>query len=143
MDNQLETKIIKLIVSRILRDYTLDIFITYKSMKRQSSHISNIVYFDQSGKYSTLAISVFIHRRFSTKGIPRLSSADRALIIMPDEIKDIIVGIFLGDALVRKIVYGFSIFLVFFYKLFFIFLSLFLSYCRFILFFSFTCVNLF
>ena len=61
------------------------------------------MYLDQSGKYSTLAISVFIHRRFSTKGIPRLSSADRALIIIPDEIKDIIVGILLGDAhIVRR-----------------------------------------
>ena len=72
---------------------------------------------DQSSVNSTLAISVFTGRRYSTKGVPRLSSADRALIIMPDEIKEILVGILLGDALVRKIVkivYGFSIFLVFF-----------------------------
>ena len=61
------------------------------------------MYLDQSGIYSTLAISVLIHRRYTTKGIPRLSSADRALIIMPDEIKDIIVGILLGDAhIVRR-----------------------------------------
>ena len=34
----------------------------------------------------------------STKGVTRLSSAERALITIPDETKDILVGILLGDA---------------------------------------------
>ena len=34
----------------------------------------------------------------STKGITRLSWLERSLIAMPDEIKDILVGILLGDA---------------------------------------------
>lgn len=83
---------------------------------------------DQSSVNSTLAISVFTGRRYSTKGVPRLSSADRALIIMPDEIKEILVGILQGDALVRKIVYGFSIFLVFFTSYFLDLYSYFYSY---------------
>lgn len=39
----------------------------------------------------------------STKGIIRLSSIERALITIPDDIKDILVGILLGDAhIVRR-----------------------------------------
>jgi len=39
----------------------------------------------------------------STKGIQRLSSAERALITMPDDVKDTLVGILLGDAhIVRR-----------------------------------------
>ena len=38
----------------------------------------------------------------STKGIIRLSSADRALITLPQEIKDILIGIILGDAHIVK-----------------------------------------
>lgn len=38
----------------------------------------------------------------STKGITRLSSADRALITLPQEIKDILIGIILGDAHIVK-----------------------------------------
>lgn len=40
---------------------------------------------------------------YSTKGIKRLSSAERNSITIPDEIKDILVGILLGDALLRFI----------------------------------------
>lgn len=39
----------------------------------------------------------------STKGIPRLSSGERALIKLPDEVKEILIGILLGDAhIVRR-----------------------------------------
>lgn len=39
----------------------------------------------------------------STKGIKRLSKVERALITMPDEVKEILVGILLGDAhIVRR-----------------------------------------
>ncbi len=39
----------------------------------------------------------------STKGIERLSSAERALITIPNELRDILVGILLGDAhIVRR-----------------------------------------
>jgi hypothetical protein len=52
-----------------------------------------------------LLISVSIVRcvTLSIKDILRLSSAERALTTMPNEIKDILVGILLGDAhLVRR-----------------------------------------
>lgn len=38
----------------------------------------------------------------STKGVPRLSSYQRASILIPDEIKEILVGILLGDAHIVK-----------------------------------------
>ena len=39
----------------------------------------------------------------STKGITRLSSSERALITLPDEVKDVLIGILLGDAhIVRR-----------------------------------------
>lgn len=38
----------------------------------------------------------------STKGIKRLSSAERVLITIPDNIKEILVGILLGDAHIVK-----------------------------------------
>jgi LAGLIDADG DNA endonuclease family len=34
----------------------------------------------------------------STKGVKRLSSSERTLIILPDKVKEILVGILLGDA---------------------------------------------
>lgn len=37
-----------------------------------------------------------------TKGVPRLSSSQRASILLPDEIKEILVGILLGDAHIVK-----------------------------------------
>jgi hypothetical protein len=48
----------------------------------------------------------------TTKGIKRLSSAERALIAVPDDVKDTLVGILLGDSFVRKVVYlGLCLFL--------------------------------
>ena len=38
----------------------------------------------------------FIHRKYSTKGIPRLSSMDRTLVTIPDNVRDILVGNLLG-----------------------------------------------
>ena len=38
----------------------------------------------------------------STKGITRLSSQERKSIVIPDDIKDILVGILLGDAHIVK-----------------------------------------
>ena len=63
---------------------------------------------DQSDVNSSLAISLFIDRKYSTKGVPRLSSADRALIIIPDEIKEILVvlgRILLGGGLIFLVVF--------------------------------------
>ena len=58
---------------------------------------------DQTCTISTLSMSLFIHRISFTKGIPRLSSADRAMVTIPDDIKDVLVGILLGDAhIVRR-----------------------------------------
>jgi hypothetical protein len=42
--------------------------------------------------------SLVIQAVRSTKGIQRLSSSERALIKLPDELKEILVGILLGDA---------------------------------------------
>ena len=38
----------------------------------------------------------------STKGIIRLSSAQRALITIPDDIKDVLIGVLLGDAHIAR-----------------------------------------
>lgn len=38
----------------------------------------------------------------STKGITRLSSAERALITIPNDLKDVLVGILLGDAHIAR-----------------------------------------
>jgi len=38
-----------------------------------------------------------------TKGIKRLSSVERALITIPDYVKEILVGILLGDGYIVKI----------------------------------------
>lgn len=38
----------------------------------------------------------------STKGIIRLSSAERALIMIPNDTKDVLIGILLGDAHIVK-----------------------------------------
>ena len=48
-------------------------------------------------------MSLFIHRKYSAKGIPRLSSANRAVVTISDDIKDVLVGILLGDGLLRLI----------------------------------------
>ena len=39
----------------------------------------------------------------STKGVTRLSSSDRALVTLPDEVKEVLIGILLGDGhIVRR-----------------------------------------
>lgn len=38
----------------------------------------------------------------STKGVTRLSPYERASIILPDQVKDVLIGILLGDAHVAK-----------------------------------------
>jgi hypothetical protein len=54
----------------------------------------------------------------STKGVTRLSSSERAKITLPDEIKEILVGIMLGDALVHIVrVLSLFIFFSFFFLL--------------------------
>lgn len=37
----------------------------------------------------------------TTKGITRLSPSERSAIILPDEVKEILIGILLGDAQVK------------------------------------------
>lgn len=44
---------------------------------------------------------VFTNKR-STKGINSLSFSERKLIIIPDDIKDVLIGILLGDAHIVK-----------------------------------------
>jgi len=54
----------------------------------------------------------------STKGVSRLSSSERANITLPDEIKEILIGIMLGDALVHIVrVLSLFIFFSFFFLL--------------------------
>jgi hypothetical protein len=50
-----------------------------------------------------MSASLVIYAARSTKGILRLSSVDRALVTIPDDLKDVLVGILLGDGLVRII----------------------------------------
>ena len=49
-----------------------------------------------------MSASPVINTTRSTKGITRLSAADRKLILMPDDIKDVLIGILLGDAHIMK-----------------------------------------
>src|SRR5436305_1038076 len=50
-----------------------------------------------------ISTSLILYTARSTKGIIRLSSVERALITMPDDIKDVLIGILLGDAhIVRR-----------------------------------------
>jgi len=47
--------------------------------------------------------SIILYAIRSTKGITRLSPAERAQITVPDEVKDILIGILLGDGhIVRR-----------------------------------------
>ena len=63
-----------------------------------------------------LSVSTVRSAARSTKGIVRLSSAQRSLITMSDEIRDLLVGILLGDSWVCKIV-NLIIYLAFYYLL--------------------------
>ena len=49
-----------------------------------------------------MSASPVINTIRSTKGITRLSAAERKLIVMPDDIKDVLIGILLGDAHIVK-----------------------------------------
>ena len=49
-----------------------------------------------------LFYSLVTNNKRSTEGISRLSSAQRKLILMPDDIKDVLIGILLGDAHIVK-----------------------------------------
>jgi hypothetical protein len=49
-----------------------------------------------------LSASPVINITRSTKGIIRLSAAERKIIVMPDDIKDVLIGILLGDAHIVK-----------------------------------------
>lgn len=57
-----------------------------------------------------LCVGIMFFAARSTKGVTRLSSAERILITIPDYIKDILVGVLLGDAhIVRRYSTGNSI----------------------------------
>lgn len=49
-----------------------------------------------------MSAGLVLYAARSTKGILRLSSADRALVTMPDDIKEVLVGILLGDAHIAR-----------------------------------------
>lgn len=50
-----------------------------------------------------MSASLVLYAARSTKGILRLSSADRALVSIPEDLKEVLVGILLGDAhIVRR-----------------------------------------
>lgn len=60
-----------------------------------------------------MSASLVLYAARSTKGILRLSSADRALVTIPDDLKDVLVGILLGDAFkVRVVVFIAAYFLL-------------------------------
>lgn len=48
--------------------------------------------------------SPVLHDYRSTKGIKRLSSSERALIKLPDDVKEVLIGILLGDGFVVRVV---------------------------------------
>jgi hypothetical protein len=57
-----------------------------------------------------LYVGIMFFAARSTKGVTRLSSAERILITIPDYIKDILVGVLLDDAhIVRRYSTGNSI----------------------------------
>src|ERR1035437_3357936 len=49
-----------------------------------------------------MSAGLVLYAARSTKGILRLSSADRALVTMPDDVKEVLVGILLGDAHIAR-----------------------------------------
>jgi hypothetical protein len=65
----------------------------------------NIYLYNQHNVYPIipLCVGIMFFAARSTKGVTRLSSAERILITIPDYIKDILVGVLLGDAhIVRR-----------------------------------------
>ena len=70
-------------------------------------NINICIYITIIGFITFIFFGIFNSFRISTKGIKRLSSAERALIIMPDDTKDILVGLLLGDGhIVRRSLTG-------------------------------------
>lgn len=57
--------------------------------------------------------SPVINTTRSTKGILRLSAAERKLIVMPDDIKNVLVGILLGDAHMMRVVIFIALYFLF------------------------------
>lgn len=52
--------------------------------------------------YSLCVVQYYLlHCEASTKGVARLSPAERASIKLPDEVKEVLIGILLGDAQVN------------------------------------------
>jgi hypothetical protein len=49
-----------------------------------------------------LSASLVTINKRSTKGVSRLSSSERKQILMPNDIKDVLIGILLGDAHIVK-----------------------------------------
>jgi hypothetical protein len=65
----------------------------------------NIYLYNQHNVYPIipLCVGIMFFAARSTKGVTCLSSAERILITIPDYIKDILVGVLLGDAhIVRR-----------------------------------------
>lgn len=49
-----------------------------------------------------MSASLVLYAARSTKGIFRLSSVERALMIIPDDLKEVLIGILLGDGHIVK-----------------------------------------
>lgn len=45
---------------------------------------------------------LILNKAISTKGIKKLSKAERAKVLIPDEVKEILIGILLGDAHIAR-----------------------------------------
>lgn len=54
-----------------------------------------------SPNYSFLP-GLILNQAITTKGIKKLSKAERAKILIPDEVKDVLIGILLGDAHIER-----------------------------------------
>lgn len=55
----------------------------------------------------------------STKGIKRLSSSERGLIKLPDEVKEVLIGILLGDGFMVRIVMFIALYFLLYFNLYF------------------------
>lgn len=52
--------------------------------------------------FSCITVGFIINRWYSTRSIKRLSLSERKLVVMPNEIKDVLVGILLGDGHINQ-----------------------------------------
>lgn len=62
--------------------------------------MNNIINIDYI--FLSFSTTLILYSARSTKGILRLSSAERSAISLPDEVKEVLVGILLGDAHINK-----------------------------------------